>query len=94
MNEARCNKRKNKYGKVVSKKMQKTLVVKVEYVEQHPVYKKVVKRAKKYYVHCPSEEIYASLNEGDFVAITETRPISKLKCWRVDEKAVKEKVNQ
>ncbi|MBA3721722.1 MAG: 30S ribosomal protein S17 [Parachlamydiaceae bacterium] len=71
--------RKVKKGIVVSTKMQKTVVVKVERTLRHPKYGKVITRAKKYYAHNES----APLKEGDEVQIMETRPMSKLKRWRV-----------
>jgi small subunit ribosomal protein S17 len=71
--------RKVKKGIVVSNKMEKTVVVKVERTMRHPQYGKVIRQAKKYYAHDPSN----SLNIGDEVAIVETRPLSKLKRWRV-----------
>lgn len=71
-------KRKQKKGIVVSNKMEKTVVVAVERVCQHPVYGKVIKRSKKYYAHHEGEP----LKVGDEVTIMETRPISKTKCWR------------
>lgn len=76
--EVRSN-RKRKKGVVVSNKMQKTVVVKVERTIRHPIYEKIVKRAKKYYAHHDD----LSLNIGDEVEIEETRPLSKLKRWRV-----------
>lgn len=71
--------RKIKQGVVVSNKMQKTIVVKVERTLRHPKYGKVIKRAKKYYAHHEG----LPLNVGDKVTIIETRPLSKLKSWRV-----------
>jgi small subunit ribosomal protein S17 len=71
--------RKVRKGVVVSNKMQKTVVVKVERTLRHPQYGKVVTRAKKYYAHNES----APLQIGDEVQIMETRPLSKLKRWRV-----------
>lgn len=71
--------RKVKRGTVVSDKMNKTLVVRVERIIRHPRYEKVVTRAKKYYVHCEDAEVKV----GDQVDIMETRPISKMKRWRV-----------
>jgi len=71
--------RKVKRGTVVSNKMNKTLVVRVERVIRHPLYQKIVTRAKKYYAHCED----ADVKIGDQVDITETRPLSKLKRWRV-----------
>lgn len=72
--------RKLRKGEVVSNRMQKTVVVKVERKFSHPRYGKVVKRAKKYYAHDES----GSLQIGDMVSIVETRPLSKLKRWRVE----------
>lgn len=76
--EAR-NSRKVKQGVVVSNKMDKTVVVKVDRTFRHPQYEKVITRAKKYYAHDESN----ALNIGDAVTIEETRPLSKLKRWRV-----------
>lgn len=78
MNQEDRNRRKVKKGIVVSNKMQKTVVVKVERTIRHPRYQKVVTRAKKYYAHHETP-----LNIGDEVNIVETRPMSKLKRWRV-----------
>lgn len=72
--------RKVQKGTVVSNKMQKTVVVKVERTFRHPIYGKVVTRAKKFYAH---HESAAPLQIGDEVQIVETRPLSKLKRWRV-----------
>ena len=77
-NEVRGS-RKLKKGIVVSNKMQKTVVVRVERTLRHPKYGKVVTTAKKYYAHNES----APLQIGDEVQIMETRPLSKLKRWRV-----------
>lgn len=71
--------RKVKKGIVVSNKMQNTLVVKVQRTMLHPRYSKVVKLNKKYYAHYDGNDIKV----GDEVRIMETRPISKLKRWRV-----------
>ncbi len=71
--------RRTKTGTVISNKMNKTVVVKVEVKMQHPLYNKVVKRSKKYYAHNEEKE----LKEGDSVTIMECRPISKLKRWTV-----------
>lgn len=75
--EVRGN-RKIQKGVVVSNKMEKTVVVKVERTFRHPQYGKVVTRAKKFYAHND-----APLQIGDEVKIVETRPLSKLKRWRV-----------
>lgn len=71
--------RKVQKGIVVSNKMQKTVIVKVERTFRHPIYGKVVTRAKKFYAHNEA----APLQIGDEVQIVETRPLSKLKRWRV-----------
>lgn len=80
MNKQRPN-RKVKEGIVISNKMAKTVVVKVSRSCRHPIYGKVVDRAKKFYAHHELDKI----NVGDKVTIIETRPISKLKRWRVVE---------
>jgi small subunit ribosomal protein S17 len=66
-------------GVVVSSKMDKTVVIKVERKFSHPVFKKVVKTTKKYKVHDEKNECL----EGDLVRIQETRPLSKEKRWRL-----------
>jgi len=71
--------RKIKKGVVVSNKMQKTLVVKVERTYRHPKYGKVITRGKKYYAHHEGEPKQI----GEPVTIKETRPLSKLKRWLV-----------
>lgn len=73
--------RKTQIGKVVSDKMDKTIVVAVEELIRHPLYGKIIKRTKKYKAH--DEE--NSCKAGDTVKITETRPLSKEKRWRVTE---------
>jgi small subunit ribosomal protein S17 len=73
--------RKERVGEVVSIKMDKTIVVRVERRFPHPLYKKVVREYKKFYVHDEKNEC----NPGDRVKIQETRPISKLKRWRLVE---------
>jgi small subunit ribosomal protein S17 len=67
--------------------MNKTVVVAVERRVGHPLYGKQMTRTKKYYVHDPEN----SAREGDVVRIMETRPLSKLKRWRVVEILVKAK---
>lgn len=76
--EVRVSKRKTHKGVVVSNKMQKTVVVKLERTLPHPQYGKIVTRAKKVYAHNETP-----LQIGDVVEIVETRPMSKLKRWRV-----------
>lgn len=73
--------RKEKIGTVVSDKMDKTVIVRVERKIQHPQYGKVVNLGKRYYAHNEN----ASVKVGDTVKIVETRPMSKLKRWRVVE---------
>ncbi len=73
--------RKVRIGVVTSDKMDKTRVVVVETLVKHPKYKKYIKRRKKFYVH---DENNAS-KVGDLVKIMETRPLSKLKRWRLVE---------
>ena len=71
--------KKTMTGVVVSNKMDKTVVIKVERKFSHPVFKKVVKTTKKYKVHDEKNECL----EGDLVRIQETRPLSKEKRWRL-----------
>ncbi|MBA2276473.1 MAG: 30S ribosomal protein S17 [Chloroflexia bacterium] len=71
--------RTQKVGKVVSNKMDKTVVVAVDYVRRHPLYHKRMTRTSKFYAH--DEE--NSCREGDLVRIEETRPLSKTKRWIV-----------
>jgi small subunit ribosomal protein S17 len=73
--------RKSRTGTVVSDKMDKTVVVKVERRYAHPLYGKQVTRTKKYHAHDENNEFHV----GDVVRIAETRPLSKLKRWRVAE---------
>jgi small subunit ribosomal protein S17 len=73
--------RKQRVGKVISSKMDRTIIVTVERRVSHPLYGKQVARTKKYYAH--DEENAA--REGDVVRIVETRPLSKLKRWRLEE---------
>jgi len=68
-------------GVVTSNKMQKTIVVKVTRAAQHPLYHRVVRTGKKYYAHDESGEARI----GDTVRIVSTRPLSKLKRWRLKE---------
>ena len=75
------NARKMRVGTVVSDKMNKTVVVAVERRYAHPLYGKQVTRTKKYHAHDENDEYHT----GDVVRIMETRPLSKLKRWRVVE---------
>ena len=74
-------KRKTKVGQVVSNKMDKTVVVAVETLRHHPLYKKTIKRAVKFKAHDGNNECKV----GDIVRIIETRPLSRQKRWRVAE---------
>jgi small subunit ribosomal protein S17 len=73
--------RKERQGKVISNKMTKTIVVRVERRFPHPKYKKVVTAYSKFYAHDEKGEAKV----GDVVLIRETRPLSKLKRWRLTE---------
>ena len=75
----RISRRKRQKGVVVSTKMDKTVVIKLDRTFPHPQYGKIVTRAKKIYAH--NEDL--PLKEGDIVEVIETRPLSKLKRWRV-----------
>ncbi len=74
------HRRREEVGRVVSNKMQKTVVVRVERAKPHPIYKKVMRRSVKFMAH---DELGA--NEGDLVRIIESRPLSKRKRWKVIE---------
>ncbi len=73
--------RKQKVGRVVSNKMEKTVVVAVDYRKPHPIYRKTVRQTNKFYAHDETNECKV----GDVVRIEETRPLSKLKRWRIIE---------
>lgn len=73
--------RKTQTGIVVSDKMDKTVVVKVDRMVKHPVYSKYIRRTDKYKAHDEQN----SCKVGDRVLIVETRPLSKDKCWKVRE---------
>ena len=73
--------RQSKTGRVTSAKMQKTIVVKVTRLVKHPLYTRVVRHTKKFYAHDEGGQARA----GDTVRIVETRPLSKLKRWRLAE---------
>jgi small subunit ribosomal protein S17 len=73
--------RKTRVGVVVSDKMTKTIVVKVERRVPHPIFKKIVRKTSKFYAH--DENSQAKI--GDKVLIAETRPLSKLKRWELVE---------
>jgi small subunit ribosomal protein S17 len=73
--------RNEKVGQVVSTKMQKTIVVEVEMRKAHAKYKRIVRSTKKFYAH----DEQSSARMGDVVRIRETRPLSKLKRWALEE---------
>jgi small subunit ribosomal protein S17 len=73
--------RNEKVGQVVSTKMQKTIVVEIEMRKAHPKYRRVMKSNKKFYAHDEQN----SARVGDMVRIRETRPLSKLKRWNLEE---------
>lgn len=75
----RPNRRKERIGEVLPSKMAKTIVVRVERRFRHPRYRKVVTRYKKFYAHDERNEA----QPGDRVLIQETRPLSRLKRWRL-----------
>lgn len=70
-----------KTGVVIGDKMKKTIVVLVERQMRHPLYKKIIKKKKKFFVH----DEYEKCKVGDVVKIIETRPLSKMKRWNVLE---------
>jgi small subunit ribosomal protein S17 len=74
-------KHKIRVGRVVSNRMNKTVVVEVETPKRHPLYKKIMKRRVKFKAHDENNEC----GLGDVVRIIETRPLSKQKRWRVGE---------
>ena len=74
-------KRKTRQGRVISNKMEKTIVVAVETSRRHPIYKKTIKKTTRYKAHDEKNEC----EPGDIVRLVETRPLSKEKRWRVVE---------
>jgi small subunit ribosomal protein S17 len=85
MEKSKCESRptrKVREGIVVSNKMEKTVTVRVERTLRHPHFHKVISRAKKYYAHAENSK---EIPEGKTVRIMETRPLSKMKRWRVVE---------
>ncbi|MBC7124047.1 MAG: 30S ribosomal protein S17 [Bacteroidales bacterium] len=81
VNEVKRNNRKERIGVVVSNKMQKSIVVAVKRKVKHPIYGKFVNKTTKFYAHDEKNECEV----GDLVRIMETRPLSKLKRWRLVE---------
>ena len=76
-----AGKHKERLGRVIGTKMEKTVVVKVEVSENHPLYHKSIRKSVKYKVHDENK----ACKVGDIVKICETRPLSKDKRWRVSE---------
>ncbi|MGE0824255.1 MAG: 30S ribosomal protein S17 [Candidatus Binatia bacterium] len=72
-------KRKERQGVVVSDKMDKTVVVQVERLVRHPIYKKYIRQRARYKAHDPQNQYHT----GDYVEIVETRPLSRDKRWMV-----------
>jgi small subunit ribosomal protein S17 len=81
MEEIKRNLRKQRVGVVTSNKMDKTIAVSVERRVKHPIYSKTMKSTKKYLAHDETN----TCTIGDTVRIMETRPLSKLKRWRLVE---------
>ena len=79
--QAPATRRNEKVGQVVSTKMQKTIVVAVEMRKAHRKYKKIMRSTKRFYAH----DEQGSARIGDMVRIRETRPLSKLKRWTLEE---------
>ena len=75
------SRRNTKIGEVVSTKMAKTIVVETRRQKAHPLYRRVISRSKKFYAHDENNVAHV----GDYVLIEETRPLSKLKRWRLKE---------
>jgi small subunit ribosomal protein S17 len=73
--------RQYKVGRVVSDKMDKTVVVAVDYLKPHPLYRKIIRKTNKFHAHDESNGCHI----GDVVRIGETRPLSKTKRWEVIE---------
>ncbi len=79
--EKKAPRRNVKIGQVVSTKMAKTIVVRVDMRKPHPLYKRVITRSKKFYAHDEQN----TCRVGDWVRIEETRPLSRLKRWQLKE---------
>ncbi len=79
--QAERGERQELIGKVTSAKMEKTIVVEVQRLVQHPKYRRVVRISKKFYAHDEKREA----KQGDTVRIVSSRPLSRLKRWRLKE---------
>jgi small subunit ribosomal protein S17 len=73
------SRRQTKIGRVVSNRMNKTVVVRVDYLKPHPLYRKIIRKTNKFHAHDEQNECQV----GDTVRIEETRPMSRTKRWRV-----------
>ena len=73
--------RQYKVGRVVSNKMEKTVVVAVDYLKPHPLYRKTIRKTNRFHAHDEQNQAHV----GDTVRIVETRPLSKTKNWRLAE---------
>ena len=80
--------RKQVFGSVVSSRMNKTIVVQTVRQKSHALYGRVVSKTKKFYAHDEKNQAHV----GDFVRLEETRPLSKLKRWRLQEVVRKAKL--
>lgn len=81
MSEEQKSRKTEKVGRVVSDKMEKTVVVAVDYLKPHPLYRKIIRKTSKFHAH--DEENTCKV--GDVVRIQESRPLSRTKRWRVVE---------
>jgi small subunit ribosomal protein S17 len=79
--QAARGERQELIGKVTSAKMEKTIVVEVQRLMQHPKYRRVIRISKKFYAHDEKREA----KQGDTVCIVSARPLSRLKRWRLKE---------
>ncbi len=79
--EAKRGERSELIGKVTSAKMEKTIVVEVQRLVQHPKYRRVLRISKKFYAHDEKREA----KQGDTVIISSSRPLSRLKRWRLKQ---------
>ena len=80
MAEQRKSRRKSRVGRVCSDAMDKTAVVRIETLVKHPMYQKYIRRRRNLKVHDPENQARI----GDLVRVTETRPLSKTKRWRLE----------
>ncbi len=79
MTEKTATRRQTKIGRVVSDKMAKTVVVSVDYLKPHPLYRKIIRKTNKFHAHDEDNQCRV----GDTVRIEEARPMSRHKRWRV-----------